>query len=148
MIGSIHNPQSCKKVRNRKRPPSASSDTSVAGSNVACPDSMTLRQASAVIPGRPHVGTILRWITDGVYPSGDKSRRVRLSGKKIGGRWSVSRQAIAEFIDAATGPKAAGSHGKISGKKNHTRARRRRFGTSSRCSHDRAMEYLRRIGAA
>jgi len=51
--------------------------------------------------GRPvHVATLTRWITDGVR--GREGEHIRLKAKRLPGRWVVTDEAVAEFIDALT----------------------------------------------
>lgn len=52
---------------------------------------LTLNAAAQVVPGKPHVGTLARWIRFGI-------RGVRLESALIGGRRFVSTEAIARFV--------------------------------------------------
>ena len=64
---------------------------------------LTLCQVAQMLPGRPHRGTVQRWIEKGIKVGrGPEAPRVRLAAKKIGGRWFVSVDALKTFSDAAT----------------------------------------------
>lgn len=54
-------------------------------------DYLTLREAIRLIPGRPHIATIYRWIARGV-------RGVRLRTLAVGGVHYVTRADIADFL--------------------------------------------------
>jgi len=56
---------------------------------------LTLAEASHLLPGRPHVSSLVRWGKRGV-------NGIRLRLAKVGGRWAVSRAALHEFIVATT----------------------------------------------
>jgi hypothetical protein len=56
---------------------------------------LTLKQASNLLPGRPHISTIHRWRLRGV-------RGIKLSSVMIGGRRFTSRLAINSFIEQTT----------------------------------------------
>jgi hypothetical protein len=68
-------------------------------------DRLTLAEACQLVPParkntRPHLSTVLRWITEGAPgPNGD---RVRLAAVRFGGRWITSRQALRDFAKALT----------------------------------------------
>lgn len=64
-------------------------------------DLLSLREACAALPGRPHISTIHRWRLRGV-------RGVRLETILVGGRRFTSRTAIADFIARASGTEKAG----------------------------------------
>jgi len=53
---------------------------------------MTLVQAAATLPHRPHASTLFRWCRKGI-------RGVRLEYRRIGGRILVSRAALDRFGD-------------------------------------------------
>lgn len=55
----------------------------------------SLREAAAILPGRPHVSTLVRWRTRGVHG-------VKLATVKIGGRRMVESSALDEFLEAVT----------------------------------------------
>ena len=59
------------------------------------PEYLSVRQACAHVPGRPHVNSIRRWMTEGCY--GIKLRSVRFGGKRL-----TTKQWLAEFTDAVT----------------------------------------------
>ena len=61
-----------------------------------------IAELPAVIPGRPSVQSIWRWILLGILAADGK--RVKLASLKIGGRRVVSRSAIDEFIAAINQP--------------------------------------------
>jgi len=68
-------------------------------------DTLTLTEACRVLPpgrngSRPHLSTLLRWIMHGV-PAPD-GRRVRLAAVRMGGKWLISRAALADFAEALT----------------------------------------------
>jgi hypothetical protein len=80
---------------------------------------VSLAEATKWLPtgrndSRPHVSTLLRWITSGA--KGPDGSRVRLDAVRIGGRWVTSREALQRFIaaltpqfgDAAPAPRTAG----------------------------------------
>jgi hypothetical protein len=54
---------------------------------------LTLEQAAARLPGRPHVSTVARWTLHGI-------RGVRLPSIKVGGRRFIDERAIASWIAA------------------------------------------------
>jgi hypothetical protein len=73
--------------------------------DVTSPDTLTLTEACALLPrgrhgSRPHLSTVLRWITHG-SPAAD-GRRVRLAAVRCGGKWVTSRTALNEFVAALT----------------------------------------------
>jgi hypothetical protein len=55
----------------------------------------SLREAAAILPGRPHVSTLARWRLRGI-------KGVRLITKKIGGRRVVESAELERFIEAVT----------------------------------------------
>ena len=55
-------------------------------------DFLSLSEASAELPGRPHVATLHRWRLRGV-------RGIKLSTILIGGKRFVSREALTRFIE-------------------------------------------------
>lgn len=55
----------------------------------------SLREASERLPGRPHVGTVVRWHREGV--SG-----VRLETVVVGARRFTSDQALERFVERTT----------------------------------------------
>lgn len=70
---------------------------------------LTLTQAAAITPGRPHVKTVLRWIIHGVMGyrrhKGDVIRqRVYLEARKVGGQWFIRPEALDAFSRATTPP--------------------------------------------
>ena len=65
-------------------------------------DSLTLAQAARVIPGRPHVATVYRWVRSG-------TRGVLLESFVRGGRRFTTPAAIENFIRATTAASAGGS---------------------------------------
>jgi hypothetical protein len=55
--------------------------------------------ARDLIPGRPSVQTVMRWILSGIQgPNGD---RLKLASFKVAGRRYVTREGVAEFIAAS-----------------------------------------------
>lgn len=54
---------------------------------------MTLAEASMVIPGSPTIGTMWRWVTQGI-----RGGKIRLESCCVGGRRFVTRKAIDEFL--------------------------------------------------
>jgi hypothetical protein len=62
---------------------------------------LSLREATQLLPGRPHISTLHRWRLRGV-------RGIRLETVRVGGRRFVSTDALAKFIDETT--KATASH--------------------------------------
>lgn len=66
-------------------------------------EELTLCQVAQALPGRPHRGTVQRWIEKGVKVGrGPEAPRVRLAAKKVGGRWFVTLDALDAFRDATT----------------------------------------------
>ena len=62
--------------------------------DIANDDLLTLRQATAHVPGRPHISTVFRWMAS------DKLESVKVGGKRF-----TSRAAIHKFIENCTGRK-------------------------------------------
>ena len=65
----------------------------------------SLAEAARLFPpsrnGRPvHVGTLTRWIIDGVR--GRDGQVIRLRATRLPGRWVVTDAAVDEFLDALT----------------------------------------------
>jgi hypothetical protein len=58
-------------------------------------DYLTLAEASHLLPGRPHLSTLMRWAFHGV-------KRIRLKTFVVGGRRYTTPDAIREFIEATT----------------------------------------------
>lgn len=58
-------------------------------------DTVTLTEASKIIPGRPHSSTIWRWHQHGC-------RGIKLETAVIGGRRFTSREAIERFVQKTT----------------------------------------------
>ena len=58
-------------------------------------DTVTLTEATKIIPGRPCASTIWRWYQRGC-------RGIRLETSVIGGRRFTSREAITRFIESTT----------------------------------------------
>jgi len=59
----------------------------------ALKDAMTLKQAAAYFPRRPHIATIWRWCTNGCHG-------VKLESWMIGGMRVTTPAAIEEFLQA------------------------------------------------
>jgi hypothetical protein len=53
---------------------------------------LTLAQAAREIPGRPHVGTVVRWAARGI-------KGFKLETVVVGGRRFTSREAISRFVE-------------------------------------------------
>lgn len=73
--------------------------------DVASEETFGLIEASKIFPRgrrgkRPHLSTLLRWITDGCRAPG--GRRVRLEALRLGSKWVTSRQAIQRFAERLT----------------------------------------------
>jgi hypothetical protein len=51
--------------------------------------------AARLLPGRPHCGTIMRWVQKGL--GGE-----RLEAVKVGGKWYTTREALNDFIARTT----------------------------------------------
>lgn len=60
-----------------------------------CQKYITLSQAAALLPGRPHLSTLHRWRLGGI-------RGVRLQTALVGGRRFTTRQWLDEFIAKTT----------------------------------------------
>jgi hypothetical protein len=71
--------------------------------NIIDEGTLSMAEASALLPGRPAPHTLARWIQQGLLVAG---RRVKLEGVRIGRRWFTSHEAIARFIEATTTGKA------------------------------------------
>lgn len=56
-------------------------------------DFLSPKDAAKIIPGRPHISTVWRWMNRGV-------RGRRLRSTLIGGRRYIPREAIREFLTA------------------------------------------------
>lgn len=56
---------------------------------------LTVHEAAALLPGRPHVATIRRWLSRG-------ARGIRLECVKIGGRTFVRQSALERFVEACS----------------------------------------------
>ena len=70
----------------------------------------SLAEAAGQFPpfrnGRPvQVATLTRWITDGVR--GRDGGPIKLRAKRLPGRWVVTDEAVAEFIEALTDDQTA-----------------------------------------
>ena len=68
--------------------------------SISTEDLVSLSSAAKLLPGRPHISSIFRWVSRGV-------RGNRLETWLIGGRRYTSREALERFI-AATTAAAAG----------------------------------------
>jgi hypothetical protein len=58
-------------------------------------DYITLSQAAALLPGRPHLSTLHRWRLTGI-------RTIRLKTALVGGRRFTTRTWLQEFIEQTT----------------------------------------------
>ena len=56
---------------------------------------LTMSQAAALLPGRPHISTVWRWVARGV-------RGVKLATTICGARRYTTRRALEEFMRATT----------------------------------------------
>ena len=56
---------------------------------------ISLKEACASLPGRPHISTIWRWIQRGIDG-------IRLETVKVGGKRFTSAEALERFIQATT----------------------------------------------
>jgi hypothetical protein len=56
---------------------------------------ISINAAAKKIPGRPHIGTVWRWILTGLNGT-------KLESAKVGGRRYTSEEAIQRFIAATT----------------------------------------------
>ena len=97
---------------------------------IAAVEYMTLAQAARLSPGRPHSGTVLRWIRQGVNDA--NGRRVFLAGRKIGGSWFVTEADMEAFAMATTADR---------GRPTMTTGKTRRS-PRPKSGHDRAMQSL------
>lgn len=71
---------------------------------------ISLRDACALFPGRPHVNTVRRWATRGLY--GTKLRTQRFGGKRLTRKdWvaDFSKQMVAASPDPLAGAPVADS---------------------------------------
>lgn len=96
--------------------------------DLLCERLVSLSDACRLLPGRPHVSTIWRWVSRGVGG-------VRLETISSGGRRFTSREALRRFVTATT----AAANGLAP--PTRTPRRRRRDGAQAR-------EILRRAGIA
>src|SRR5271163_2432018 len=62
---------------------------------------LTFREASSLLPGRPHVSTFHRWRQRGIGG-------VRLETTRIGGKRFVTLSALQRFVSALSDPAASG----------------------------------------
>jgi hypothetical protein len=86
---------------------------------------------------RCHLSTILRWITNGAKaPDGTI---VRLEGRRLGGRWLTSREALTRFMERLT-PKLDDANDEPSATARTPAARRR--------ASKRAARHLEEVGIA
>lgn len=63
--------------------------------NIVDEEILSLAQATKMLPGRPHLSSIFRWMSRGV-------RGVRLESVLVGGRRYTSREALERFSAATT----------------------------------------------
>jgi hypothetical protein len=73
--------------------------------DVTSDDTLTLREACSLLPrgrhgSKPHLSTLLRWITVGV--PGPGGGRIKLAAVRCGAKWVTSRAALREFVQALT----------------------------------------------
>ena len=66
---------------------------------------LSLAGACALLPrgrngSRPHLSTLVRWITSGVRVS--DGARIRLEAVRLGSKWITSREALARFSQRLT----------------------------------------------
>jgi Protein of unknown function (DUF1580) len=100
---------------------------------------LSLSAAALLIPPartgkKTHQSTLLRWILQG--SKGPNGERVRLKGRRIGGRWMVSREAIQRFMDRLT-PNFDDGNGKPALPRTPTQRKR---------AHARAAKQLEKAG--
>jgi len=62
---------------------------------------LTLKEAAARLPGRPHVATLHRWIAKGV-------RGIQLEAGLLGGKRITTLEALQRFLDALSGAHESG----------------------------------------
>ncbi len=92
--------------------------------NILSETVLTLTRACGHLPAgrndvKPHLSTLMRWITRGVKGGG--GRPIRLEAARIGSRWVTSKEALGRFIWALTYDKTADD-----GQRGFTPAQRRR----------------------
>src|SRR5438105_865260 len=66
---------------------------------------LSLANACALLPrgrngSRPHLSTLIRWITSGVRTS--DGARVCLEAVRLGSKWVTSREALVRFVEKLT----------------------------------------------
>ena len=61
---------------------------------------ISLREASNLLPSKPHINTLRRWILKG-------ARGRKLDARLIGGRWFTTEASLQEFLDAPACPTQA-----------------------------------------
>ena len=96
---------------------------------------MRLSEAARLLPGRPDVRKLHRWIHTGLV--GPDGQRIHLAASRIGGMWYVTWADLEVFFDALT-PRAL-----LNPRRRDHRRRRRGFSPSR---HRRAIEALRAQG--
>jgi hypothetical protein len=79
---------------------------------------LTLKEAAARLPGRPHLGTLHRWIAKGV-------RGVHLEAGLLGGKRITSLEAVQRFLDALSGTAPEGARPAPRLRRGHREAARR-----------------------
>jgi hypothetical protein len=65
---------------------------------------ISIPDACEIIPGRPHLATVYRWMVKGVRGG------IRLETALVGGRRFTSREAIQRFVDRLSGERGDAVH--------------------------------------
>lgn len=66
---------------------------------------LSLTDACKILPtgrngSKPHIGTLTRWINDGVTTA--DGTNVRLEALRLGGKWVTSKEALQRFAERLT----------------------------------------------
>jgi hypothetical protein len=75
--------------------------------SISSDDYLSLKQVSALLPGRPNLSTLHRWRLRGI-------RGLRLETTLIGGRRFVAREALRDFVTRLSSPSAPSAESQLS----------------------------------
>ena len=67
------------------------------------PQYLTITEAAAILPGRPHRNTIVRWMQHGCQDRSDPPQLIKLRSVRFGQKRLTQDTWIAEFCAAVTG---------------------------------------------
>jgi hypothetical protein len=73
--------------------------------DITTESTLSLADACTLLPrgrnkSRPHLSTLVRWITSGVRTVGGEV--IRLEAVRLGSKWVTSREALARFVSRLT----------------------------------------------